>query len=85
VGAAAQSGRSEIDTRRLQELGLSPREVTVAVLVARGRSNEEIGQELDLSPLTVKKHLERLYDRLAVANRTALAAWIWEHAPPRRT
>lgn len=84
VGAAAQSGRGEIDTRRLQELGLSPREVTVALLVARGCSNEEIGHELGLSPLTIKKHLERLYDRLEVGNRTALAAWIWEHAPPRR-
>lgn len=83
MGASAQSGRGEIDTRRLQDLGLSPREVTVALLIARGRSNEEIGRELALSPLTVKKHLERLYDRLGVANRTALAAWIWEHAPPK--
>lgn len=83
MGAAAQAGRGEIDTARLSALGLSPREVTVAILVARGRTNEEIAAELELSPLTVKKHLERLYERLGVANRTALAAWIWEHAPPK--
>lgn len=81
--SAAQSGRREIDVARLRELRLTEREVSVAVLVAHGCTNEEIARELDLSPLTVKKHLERLYDRLEIENRTALAAWVWEHAPPR--
>lgn len=83
VSAAAQPGQRGLDAARLLELGLSQREVDVAVRVAAGRTNEEIAHELGLSPLTVKKHLERLYARLGVGNRTALAAWIWEHAPPR--
>jgi len=83
MGAAAQPGQRGIDAARLRELGLSQREVMVAVLVAGGRTNEEIADELGLSPLTVKKHLERLYARLDVPNRTALAAWIWQHAPPK--
>lgn len=74
----SQGHSSERD--RLERLGLSPREVTVALLAARGGTNEEIARELDLSPLTVKKHLEHLYAKLGVPNRTALGAWIWERS-----
>jgi DNA-binding CsgD family transcriptional regulator len=83
VSRVAKSQGDPSGRDRLERLGLSPREVTVALLAARGGTNEEIARELDLSPLTVKKHLERLYAKAGVPNRTALAAWIWEHAPPK--
>ncbi|MGH2378353.1 MAG: response regulator transcription factor [Candidatus Limnocylindria bacterium] len=79
TAARSDSGGAS-DPDRLRERGLSPREVTVAQLVARGLTNEEIARELGLSPLTVKKHLERLYAKVGVGNRTALAAWIWERS-----
>lgn len=78
VAANSHGHSSERD--RLERLGLSPREVTVALLAARGGTNEDIARALGLSPLTVKKHLEHLYAKVGVPNRTALAAWIWEHS-----
>jgi DNA-binding CsgD family transcriptional regulator len=50
--------------------GLSPREAEVLELVSTGKTNYEIGMILDLSPLTVKKHFERVLDALGVETRT---------------
>jgi len=48
---------------------LSPRQVTVALLLARRLSNAEIAQELGLSMSTVRGHVEAVYMRLAVHRR----------------
>jgi len=50
---------------------LSPREVEVLRLVARGLSNGDIGRELFISEATVKTHLLRTFTKLAVSDRTA--------------
>jgi DNA-binding NarL/FixJ family response regulator len=50
---------------------LSPREIEVLQLVARGRSNAEIGKELFISEATVKTHLLRTFAKLGVSDRTA--------------
>jgi ATP/maltotriose-dependent transcriptional regulator MalT len=50
---------------------LSPREVEVLRLVARGLSNPEIGKELFISEATVKTHLLRSFAKLGVSDRTA--------------
>jgi DNA-binding NarL/FixJ family response regulator len=50
---------------------LSPREVEVLRLVARGLSNAEIGRELFISEATVKTHLLRAFAKLGVSDRTA--------------
>jgi LuxR family maltose regulon positive regulatory protein len=39
------------------------------VLIAQGRSNDEIAYELDLSPNTIKFHIRELYARLGIHNR----------------
>ena len=49
---------------------LSPRELEVLQLLADGLSNKVIGKRLDLSEHTVKFHLNSLFDKLAVHNRT---------------
>ncbi len=51
--------------------GLSPREIEVLKLAARGRTNREIGRTLHVSEATVKTHLLRAYDKLDVSDRTA--------------
>jgi ATP/maltotriose-dependent transcriptional regulator MalT len=56
------------------DLGLSGRQTEVLALLARGRSNAEIAQALHVSPHTVKKHLEHIYDRLGVRSRAAAVA-----------
>ena len=50
---------------------LSPREIEVLTLVARGASNKEIGRELHISESTVESHLIQTFGRLGVADRTA--------------
>lgn len=49
---------------------LSAREVEILHWVREGKSNDEIGQILGISGLTVKNHLQRLYRLLGVSNRT---------------
>ena len=50
---------------------LSPRELEVLRLVAKGLSNAEIGRELHISEATVKTHLLRTFAKLGVSDRTA--------------
>jgi DNA-binding CsgD family transcriptional regulator len=51
--------------------GLTAREAEILELVAAGLSNAAIAERLWISPGTVKKHLENMYAKLGVANRTA--------------
>lgn len=55
------------------ELGLTERESQVLYWVANGKTNRETAQILDMSPRTVNKHLEQIYTKLDVDNRTAAA------------
>lgn len=54
---------------------LSEREAEVLELVALGKNNKDIGRILNSSPRTVGKHLEHLYAKLGVHNRTAAIRW----------
>jgi ATP/maltotriose-dependent transcriptional regulator MalT len=53
---------------------LTPQELQVALLVARGATNREAGAALFLSPKTIEAHLGRAYRKLNVRSRTELAA-----------
>lgn len=52
---------------------LTGREREVLELLASGESNRELSQRLGISARTVQKHLQRIYARLGVTNRTAAA------------
>jgi DNA-binding CsgD family transcriptional regulator len=56
-----------------QGSALSPRELEVAMLVAAGRRNREVAAALFLSEKTIESHLARIYDKLGVRSRAALA------------
>jgi DNA-binding CsgD family transcriptional regulator len=56
-----------------REMDLSPREGDVLVWIARGKSNRDIGEILELSTRTVTKHVEQIFQKLGVENRTAAA------------
>ncbi|MGR4892424.1 response regulator transcription factor [Sphingopyxis sp. LARHCG72] len=51
-------------------LGLSARECEVLEMLAAGHANKVIARQLDISPNTVKTHVARVYEKLAVASRT---------------
>lgn len=53
---------------------LTEREAEVLFWLSRGKTNREIGQILSMSPRTVNKHLEPVYRKLSVENRTTAAA-----------
>ncbi|MEY4752492.1 MAG: hypothetical protein RJA44_167 [Pseudomonadota bacterium] len=53
--------------------GLTPREAEVLYWVAKGKTNRDVGDILGASPATVKKHLERIYEKLGVETRNAAA------------
>jgi DNA-binding CsgD family transcriptional regulator len=62
--------------RRADLAGLSGSERQVLDLVARGASNQEVADRLSVSESTVRKHLEHVYRKLRVTNRTAASALV---------
>ncbi|MGW6980512.1 response regulator [Streptomyces sp. NPDC054932] len=56
---------------------LSPREVDVVRLVARGLTNVEVAAALTVTVGTVKTHLGNIQGKLAARNRVEIAAWAW--------
>ena len=57
-----------------RKLQLTQRESEVLMWIARGKSNRDIAEILNLSPRTVNKHLEQIYSKLGVENRASAAA-----------
>lgn len=53
-----------------ESLGLTPRQVEVLRLLIEGKSNKTIGRLMDLSPSTVRTHVEAIFLRLDVHSRT---------------
>lgn len=66
---AAPPQRSEASLTNL----LTQREVDVIGLAAKGLTNKEIARELEISPATVKVHMERIIGKLGVVDRTQAA------------
>jgi len=58
------------NTAQQQTLGITPRELEILALVARGFSNREIASKLFVSENTVKTHCARAFDKLGAARRT---------------
>src|SRR3972149_1892352 len=58
---------------------LTGREVDVVRLVAQGRSNHEIAQELVISEKTVKSHISNILGKLQLQDRTQLAIYAIKH------
>jgi DNA-binding CsgD family transcriptional regulator len=74
-------------SRRLQAKGMTPREIEVALWLARGKTNSEIAGILLSTPRTVEKHVERILQKMGVANRATAAvamAGILREEPSRR-
>jgi DNA-binding CsgD family transcriptional regulator len=58
------------NTQVRETLGVSEREMQVLELLAAGRSNKEIANNLDVSPNTVKTHVAKLFEKLEASRRT---------------
>ena len=72
VALAEELSQTKERTRKAETL--TARELEVLQLLAFGRSNKDIADELDLSPDTVKTHLTHIFDKLGASDRTAAVA-----------
>ena len=66
------------ETRRAALTSLTDREREILVLVARGLSNDEIAEELFISPATVKTHLARVMAKTDAHDRAQLVVFAYE-------
>ena len=68
--------RREGDAERLlaERHGLTSREAEVLVWISRGKQNREISEILHISPRTVNKHLEQIFEKMGVENRASATA-----------
>ncbi len=58
------------DQRKLESLGITPRELEILELIAQGLSNKEIAARVYVSENTVKTHSSRVFDKLGARRRT---------------
>ncbi|HWJ82957.1 MAG TPA: HD domain-containing phosphohydrolase [Nocardioides sp.] len=58
---------------------LTPREIEILAVAARGSSMREIARELGISPKTVDGHLQRIYPKIGVSTRGGATVWVLEH------
>jgi DNA-binding NarL/FixJ family response regulator len=75
----AAMGQREAGVAKPRPADLSPREVEVLRLLARGLTNKRMGAELGISPKTVGHHVESIYSKIGVSTRAAAALFAMEH------
>lgn len=56
-----------------RRFGLTKREAEVLLWISKGKSNRDIGEILSLSPRTISKHLESIFEKIGVESRSAAA------------
>ena len=66
--------QGEQAAHRLLDIALTPRETEVLSWVAKGKTNRDIADILGMSPRTVNKHLEHIFEKLGVETRSAATA-----------
>ncbi|HEY4839122.1 MAG TPA: response regulator transcription factor [Candidatus Acidoferrales bacterium] len=59
-----------VNSKKLDELEITPRELEILELIAKGLSNREIAEKLFVSENTVKTHSSRVFDKLGAKRRT---------------
>jgi DNA-binding CsgD family transcriptional regulator len=68
---AAPNGQSfSLNEKSLRASGVTPRELEILTLIAKGMSNREIAEKLFVSESTVKTHSSRLFEKLSAKRRT---------------
>jgi DNA-binding NarL/FixJ family response regulator len=65
--------------RDVAPAGLTPREIEVLRLVAKGLTDAEVANRLYISPRTVSQHLRSVYGKLDVSSRSAATRFAIEH------
>ena len=59
--------------------GLTQRELEILLVLVRGKSNQEIADDLRISVKTVGNHVQHVYEKVGVRSRAAATLWAFEH------
>ncbi len=65
--------------RRMGVAGLTPREIEVLVLIARGASARQVARELSITPKTAETHIERIYSKIGATTRSTATLFALQH------
>ena len=65
--------------RRSGPAGLTPREVEVLVLIARGASTRQVAQRLEITPKTAETHIERIYTKTGASTQSTARLFAMQH------
>jgi DNA-binding CsgD family transcriptional regulator len=80
LGALPDLARLQaVDVTTRAAAGLTARELQVLRLIATGRTNRAIADDLRLSEKTVARHVSNIFNKLAVSSRSAATAYAFEH------
>jgi DNA-binding CsgD family transcriptional regulator len=79
LGAAPDLARIDAMLGKAETGGLSEREVEVLRLIARGKTNRAIADELVISEKTVARHVSNIFAKLGLSSRSAATAYAYEH------
>jgi DNA-binding NarL/FixJ family response regulator len=79
VEAVLEAAGQSRGKRRRGPAGLTPREIEVLVLIARGASNRQVAERLGITPKTAGTHIERIYTKIGATTRSTAALFAMQH------
>jgi HD-GYP domain-containing protein (c-di-GMP phosphodiesterase class II) len=79
VDAMLTAAGHGVGKRRTGPAGLTPREVEVLVLIARGASNRQVAQTLGIAEKTTGVHIERIYSKIGASTRSTATLFAMQH------
>lgn len=79
VDAVLAAAGHQTGKRRSGPAGLTPREIEVLALIARGASTRQVAQRLSITPKTAETHIERIYAKSGVSTRSTATLFAMQH------
>ena len=79
LGLLRGKSTGELQQKRADKFGLTPREVEILQEIASGAHYNQIAEKLFISPKTVRKHIENIYSKLHVHNKVEAIQLAMKH------
>ena len=79
VDAVLSAAGQSHGKRRTGPAGLTPREIEVLTLIARGASTRQVAQRLEITPKTAETHIERIYAKTGASTRSTATLFAMQH------
>jgi DNA-binding NarL/FixJ family response regulator len=79
VDAVLAAAGVNVGKRRVGPAGLTPREIEVLTLIARGASTRQVAHRLAITPKTAETHIERIYSKTGASTRSTATLFALQH------